>query len=110
MSKITIIRAPHAAEEAPPFRTSNPGRVRQSQATRILLLRYIEATKTIQAQCEDGKLRECRTARLNSEDGGAARRLWRILANATKSATPLIFFSAGSFSPDSWFYHVEAAE
>ena len=92
--------------EVKAFDTSRAGKDRTSKAVTIEAMHYDEATKSIKVFCSDGNLRECRVNRLPSVEHGRA--LWRQLQAFSKAQQEVCFTSAGGFSPDKWFYTVEA--
>jgi hypothetical protein len=88
------------------FTTSRKGADRKSSPVTMLDARYEEATQSIKVFCSDGKLRECRVERLTSKDD--ARALWSAIQKAGKAKAPVVFVAAGGFTPDRWFYTIEA--
>ena len=86
------------------FTTKRTGADRTSAVVNLKAMHYDEATKSIKVFCDDGKMRECRVARLTNEDAG--RVLWKTLQQCGKDGIGVKFVAAGGFSPDRWFYDV----
>jgi hypothetical protein len=110
-SNITVIRpAQLVKKSAGGFNTVGAEVIRASEPVTILVLKYIKASSTIQAQCADGHLRECRTLKLDADPTVAkdkARQLWKALREATLAEQPVTFYSSGvNFWPNRWFSKV----
>jgi len=91
---------------APNFVTSRKGADRKSEPVLMMDARFDEATNTINVYCADGKMRTCRLDRLPSLEHGRA--LWASIQKAGKAKKPVQFVAAGGFTPDRWFYAIEA--
>jgi hypothetical protein len=91
---------------APAFTTSRRGADRKSQPVLMMDARFDETTQSINVYCADGKLRSCRLDRLPSLEAGRA--LWASIQKAGKAKKPVTFVAAGGFTPDRWFYAIEA--
>jgi hypothetical protein len=90
----------------PAFTTSRKGIDRKSSAVVMQDARFDEATQSINVYCADGKLRTCRLDRLPNLEAGRA--LWAAIQTAGKAKKPVTFVAAGGFTPDRWFYTIEA--
>jgi methylaspartate ammonia-lyase len=88
------------------FDTTRAGADRISTSVKIDAMHFDHKTKSIKVFCSDGNLRECRVERLPSLEIGRA--LWRQLADIGNAGMEVQFKAAGGFSPDKWFYAVEA--
>ncbi len=91
---------------APAFATTRKGADRKSEPTLMMDARFDETTQSINVYCADGKLRTCRLDRLPDLEAGRA--LWAAIQKAGKAKKPVTFVAAGGFTPDRWFYTIEA--
>jgi len=88
------------------FTTSRSGKDRVSAPVTLEAMHFDDTTKSIKVFCSDGNLRECRVERLPSIEVG--RKLWTKLQQIGEAKREVTFIAAGGFSPDKWFYTVEA--
>ena len=103
-----FLRQKEKSMQAVPFNTTRRGATTISAPTQILALNWAEGQRQIQVVCTDGNIRKCNVDRLPNLN--VARNLWDKLVKAQKGEDVIHFMAAGGFSPDRWFYTIEAAE
>ena len=87
------------------FSTNNPlGEDRTSTAVQINNLTYNETTRSIEVNCSDRRVRQCRIDRFN--DDKQVRELSKKLQQAFDNRDLVKFVAAGANSPDLWFYNI----
>ena len=90
------------------FSTNNPlGEDRTSTAVQINNLTYNETTRSIEVNCSDRRVRQCRIDRFN--DDKQIKELTKKLQQAFDSRALVKFVAAGANDPNVWFYNIITA-
>jgi hypothetical protein len=88
-----------------PFTTNNPTQPdNMCDPVMILELKFNEVTRTIEAVCDDKRMRQCRIDRLATDRH--IELLTKALQVALNTQTPVRFLAAGGASANTWFYNV----
>ena len=88
-----------------PFVTNNPTMAdNMSDPVRIVELKWNDITRTIEAVCDDKRMRQCRVDRLASDR--MVELLTRALQVSLDTKTSVRFIAAGGASANTWFYNV----